>query len=155
MHTLFSEYLATLTALHEELKRSLIGLPPEALDWSPGPELNSLAVLAVHVAGAESYWVGEVVGGHSVGRDRATEFATQQFDVASLMARLDASLDLATVTLTDLDPETVSELRVSPVHKREQTVAWALYHALEHTAQHVGHAQMTRQLWNQRHAGQD
>jgi len=28
-------------------------------------------------------------------------------------------------------------------------VAWALLHALDHTAQHLGHMQITRQLWDQ------
>lgn len=29
------------------------------------------------------------------------------------------------------------------------TVAWRLAHALEHTALHLGHMEITRQLWEQ------
>jgi hypothetical protein len=30
------------------------------------------------------------------------------------------------------------------------TAGWALNHALAHTALHIGHAQITRQLWDAR-----
>jgi hypothetical protein len=30
------------------------------------------------------------------------------------------------------------------------TVAWAVLHAVDHTALHLGHIQITRQLWEQR-----
>ena len=41
-----------LTALHAGLESALEGLPPEALDWTPGPGFNSLAVLITHATGA-------------------------------------------------------------------------------------------------------
>jgi ankyrin repeat protein len=34
-------------------------------------------------------------------------------------------------------------------------VAWCLAHALEHTALHLGHMQITRQLWEQRGSPHD
>ncbi|NIU62141.1 MAG: DUF664 domain-containing protein, partial [Gammaproteobacteria bacterium] len=33
---------------------------------------------------------------------------------------------------------------------REFRVSWSLLHALDHVAQHTGHVQITRQLWDQR-----
>ncbi len=39
--------------------------------------------------------------------------------------------------------------RTDPRDGREYTVAWALFHALEHTALHLGQMQLTRQLWEQ------
>ena len=33
---------------------------------------------------------------------------------------------------------------------RQVSGGWALLHALEHTGLHLGHAQLTRQLWEQR-----
>ena len=39
--------------------------------------------------------------------------------------------------------------RVSPRDGRTFTVVWCLAHALEHTALHLGHIQVTRQLWDQ------
>jgi len=144
------EYLDGLQALHADLRRAIEGLPPEALDWSPGPDFNSIAVLAVHTAGAERYWIGDVVGREPSGRVREAEFQTQGLSAGDLIARLDAALThsqtvLDALTLFDLDTK-----RVSPRDGREVSVAWALAHALAHTASHVGHIQITRQWWDQR-----
>jgi hypothetical protein len=51
---------------------------------------------------------------------------------------------LETLTLQDLETK-----RISPRNGREVTVGWALGHALKHTALHVGHLQIMRQLWEQ------
>ena len=37
-----------------------------------------------------------------------------------------------------------------PRDGKKYTVAWALGHALEHTAIHVGHIPMLKQLWKER-----
>jgi len=146
----FEGYLTRLQVLHAVLERALEGLAPEALDWSPGPHMNSLCVLAVHVTGAQRYWIGDVVGRDPSGRNREVEFRAQGTDGAALRLRLNRTLEhtrgvLDTLTLQDLEAS-----RTSPRDGREYTVGWALAHALEHTAIHVGHAQITRQLWDQR-----
>nr|MBC8492461.1 DUF1572 family protein [Chloroflexota bacterium] len=53
MLSILEDYWERLQALHADIERTIAGLPQAALDWAPGPEMNSLAVLAVHVAGAE------------------------------------------------------------------------------------------------------
>ena len=55
--------------------------------------------------------------------------------------------------LDGLSLEELEELRISPRDGRQFTVGWSLAHALEHTAIHVGHAQITRQLWEEENAG--
>jgi len=144
------EYLDRLHSLHAELQRAIEGLPPAALDWSPGPDLNSLAVLAVHVAGAERYWIGEVIGRDPSGRVRAAEFQTQGLSAENLIARLDAALTHSRTVLTTLAPADLDAKRSVPRDGREVSVAWALAHTLEHTAIHLGHLQIMRQLWDQR-----
>ena len=74
MHPIFAAYWARLNELHEEILHTVDGVPAEALDWSPGADLNSIAVLATHVAGAERFWIGERVGGQPAHRDRDSEF---------------------------------------------------------------------------------
>ena len=66
----FEDYLDCLEALHAAAGRAIEGLTQAALDWSPDPDANSLCVLAVHLAGAERYWIGDVVGRDPSGRDR-------------------------------------------------------------------------------------
>lgn len=145
-------YLANLRALNDELKALLTGIPTDALDWSPSPESNSLAVLAAHVAGAQSYWLGDVIAARPSRRDREGEFRTRDLDAVSLCAHLDASLDAAEDVLESFSLDALSAERVSPRHNRVYTVDWVLLHTLEHTAQHLGHAQLTRQLLEWRSA---
>ena len=74
-------------ALYVGLFQAIEGLPPAALDWVPGPDTNSLAVLAVHVTGATRYWIGDVAG-----RDRDAEFQVRDLDATALKARLTEAL---------------------------------------------------------------
>lgn len=147
MHPFYQDFLDRLGELHREIDHALDGLPVDALDWSPGPEMNSLGVLIVHLTGAERYWIGDVACQQPSTRDRAAEFRTLGVDVATLKQRVaeqDAYIRQALETLKVADLEAG---RVSPRDGRPFTVAWALLHALEHTALHVGQIQLTRQMW--------
>ena len=58
MEAIFADLLKRLEMLHAEYFQHLEGLSVEELDWSPGAEMNSLCVLAVHVTAAERFWIG-------------------------------------------------------------------------------------------------
>ena len=150
MQTLFKDYMGSLETLHEELKRIIEELPQAALDWSPGAEMNSLCVIVVHVSGSERYWIGDIVAQEPSGRDREAEFRTQGVDVSGLIAQLDGGLAYVNRVLEGLGLEDLEAPRVSPRDGREITVGWALFHVLEHAAVHLGHVQLTRQIWEQR-----
>jgi uncharacterized damage-inducible protein DinB len=150
MIELFAAYLDRLEELHRDMNSAVADLPVEALNWSPGPEMNSLAALAAHTAGAERYWIGDVVARDDSQRDRAAEFRTQAASAAALINRLDAALAHSRSVLEQLTLANLDEQRLASRAGREVTVAWALAHALEHTATHLGHMQLMRQLWEQR-----
>jgi len=150
MRSILEAYLERIQALHADMERAIEGLPQAALDWVPGPDVNSLCVLVVHAAGAERYWIGDVVGRDPSGRDRAAEFRARGLNEAVLKRCLDATLDHSRGVLEGLTAQDLEELRVSPRDGRRFTVAWSLAHALEHTAIHLGHMQIVRQLWDQR-----
>jgi uncharacterized damage-inducible protein DinB len=153
MLTALGDYLERLQALHADIERAIEGLPQAALDWVPGPDVNSLCVLVVHLIGAERYWIGDVVGGDPSDRDRAAEFRVRGLDGAALRKRLDDVLAHSRGVLEQLTLQDLATLRVSPRDGREFTVAWCLAHAMEHTAIHLGHMQIIRQLWDQRQKG--
>jgi hypothetical protein len=155
MLSILEGYSERLQALHANIERSIEGLLLPALDWAPGPDMNSLGVLAAHVAGAERYWIGDVVGRDPSGRDRAAEFHAHGLDAATLTARLAQTLAHSQAVLAGLTLPDLEATRVSPRDGHEFTVAWCLAHALEHTALHLGHMQITRQLWEQRGAPHD
>ena len=150
MDQLFSDMQERFETLYKAIEKTVADLPDEALDWKPARDMNSLAVLLVHTAGALRFWVGDVAGGQPSGRVRSEEFETRQVDAAELMARLRAALDDAGQVLGELDPAGLGEMRQVADRDESHTVGWALLHALEHTAIHTGHIQITRQLWDQR-----
>jgi uncharacterized damage-inducible protein DinB len=143
----FSEYLDVMRLQLAEVRKLLTELPAEALDWTPGGEVNSIAVLAAHLAGSNKYWLGDVLGNRESRRDREGEFATRGVDAIDLAARLEATLMEIAPIVEALTLEDLTKDRFSPRHGREYSVGWVLHHALEHTAQHVGHAQVAGQIW--------
>jgi uncharacterized damage-inducible protein DinB len=150
----FEEYLDRLEALHGHIERAIEGLSQAALDWAPGPDMNSLGVLVIHVAGAERYWVGDVVARDPSGRDRDAEFRAYGLDAATLRNRLRDALAHSRGVLENLTLQDLETPRTSPRDGKQFTIGWALAHALEHTALHAGHMQIMRQLWEQRESAQ-
>jgi uncharacterized damage-inducible protein DinB len=147
MQKFFDDYLKNLNELHDDVRSAIKGLPLTALDWTPYPGFNSISVLAVHIAGAERYWLSDVIAGIDSGRDREAEFQVRNLEPEVITGRLTDSWGfvqgvLAELTLQDLDAKCIS-----PRDGREVAVGWALGHVLKHTALHVGHIQITRQLW--------
>ena len=139
-----------LEAQLEEFAQQLEGLPPAALDWSPGADMNSLAVLTVHTCGSTRFWLEEVCLGASPTRDRDSEFATRAMDAAALQARLRSCAAQSRAAVARITEADLAQLHQTPYRDEQVNVAWALLHILEHVGQHLGHAQLTRQLWQQR-----
>ncbi len=151
MSPFFVDYLERLTMLHTEMDKALTGLPPAALDWSLGPAINSLAILAAHVAGSEMFWIGDVVIRGATTRIRDTEFQTVGVTADDLKARLAHALADSQQAVAQLTLAHLEEQRISPRGDGQHyTVAWCLLHALEHVAVHVGHMQLARQLWEEK-----
>ena len=143
-------YLTTLNELQDQIKSLLEGLPQEALDWRPiqgEGELatNSLAAVITHLAGSETYFMKEVIGRQPVQRDREAEFVARGVNVSALKTRLEAAAKSAEEVLSPMTEGQLEESR--KFRDRQVTVRWSILHVIEHMAQHVGHMQLTRQLW--------
>ncbi len=151
MQPFFEDYLSILEERHQELLNALDGLPGPALDWNPGPEMNSIAVLIFHLTGAERYWIGDVVAQVSSNRDRDAEFKVHGVELDRLKSRINDNLAYARTVLNGLVVSDLEAARRSPRDGSQVKVGWALMHALEHLTLHLGHIQLTRQLWKQSH----
>ena len=146
-HQLFADYLGRLEFLQHKLHQDVRDLPAEAMDWSPGPAMNSVAVLLAHIAGVLHEGI-DIALGDLPGRVREQEFQTRGVPGGELLRRLDAVIDYARgalprLGLEDLDKERQDEDGMI-------TCGWALLHALEHAYLHLGHVQLTCQIWRQR-----
>jgi uncharacterized damage-inducible protein DinB len=143
-------YLERIEDLRGQIGSILQTLPAEALNWRPDENsddhaMNSIAVLAAHAAGAEHFWIGEVIGGLPPTRDRAAEFETVVGDTAVLQQTLQTVHQQTRTILQNLTQEDLEGTRQA--HGREAPVRWALLHVIDHTALHLGHIQITAQLW--------
>jgi hypothetical protein len=142
----------TLERILRETLAQLEGLPDELLNRPlEQPETNTLFALATHIIGAAEYWVLALVGAHPLARERAAEFHTYG-SLAELKERYERYID-AMHELLDVLPATRLEEPVAPPGayryvppERPLLVRDALLHALEHSALHLGHIQLTRQL---------
>ena len=151
MHLFFVALEERFLFLHDEIRRELDRLPDEAFDWSPAEDMNSIAVLITHLAGAERYWVGDVAAGVLSERVRSAEFQVTNLTNADLKARLAASMAFIQQTLPTFSVDDLDQLRTPQKYEQPFTVSWCLLHALEHTATHVGHIQMMRHYWQHVH----
>jgi hypothetical protein len=146
------DYLERLQDLHHDFIATFDDLPAEALDWVPGDDMNSFCVLVVHTTGSARFWVGVTLG-EPPDRNRDLEFQAKGLSAAELKARFAAleeyvSGALERITLADLSNARPVPNRDGEV--RRVSAGWALLHMLKHTGLHLGHAQITRQLWEQR-----
>ena len=150
MHPELQHYLQLLDDLRRQVRELIAGLPADALNWRPvvGTDehaTNSLAVLAAHVAGAEHFWIAEVVGRRPTTRDRDAEFGTVAADAAELVRRLESVAAETAEVLSSLSETDLNGIRVA--RGREVTVRWSILHVIDHAALHLGHMQITYQLW--------
>ena len=148
MQTFFKDYLSLLQDCHNSILEALEGLPPAALDWIPGPDMNSISVLVFHLTGAERFWIGDVAAQDPAERDRDAEFRVHGVEMDVLKKRLANNLEYARSTLNKFTIQDLETMRVT-ASGREYTAGWALLHALDHATLHLGQIQITRQLWEQ------
>lgn len=154
MDRLMNDLSDRLAAMHEIIERAIDGLPDDALDWSPGNQMNTLGVLLAHTFGSQRYWIGDVAGQEPSGRVRESEFHMVGVGVGEFKERSRNILSHSQSVLARLTIEDLSSTRTVGDDNRQITAGWALLHALEHTALHAGHMEITRQLWEQRQAAE-
>jgi uncharacterized damage-inducible protein DinB len=136
--------------IHTDLMKAVDGLPGAALDWTPGAETNSINVLIVHLTASEKYWIGAVALGEPTDRVRDEEFQARGLTAAELNQRLTAADEYVRQALPRFTLADLETVRKSPRNEKMFTIGWCILHALEHSALHLGHIQLTRQLWEQK-----
>lgn len=150
--TELDNYLQRIEDLRGLVRDLIADLPVEALNWRPTENVedhatNSLAVMAAHVAGAEHFWIAEVIGDYPNTRDRASEFVIQATNSLELIRRLDATGAETRQVFSRLGAADLNGTR--EVEGRTVAVRWGILHVIDHTALHLGHMQITYQLWNE------
>jgi uncharacterized damage-inducible protein DinB len=136
-----------------KIQDELAGLSDEALNRELEIQpTNTLFQLGTHVAGSARYWAITCAGGTDFVRHRASEFAASgrgadiRADLDLLVTQIHESLDA--LGGSDLDRPTTGDPKFRTTGGSDDPLPLrdAVLHALEHTALHRGHIQITRQL---------
>lgn len=134
-------------------RQALRGLPDEAMAWVPATGMNPLSVLVAHTCSSLRFFMGCAAGqvtslqAYRSG-PRAASFADTGWDLARALRELDG-----------LEEELAALLAAAPTAALGSTIAWpedpslsmtgaeALFRSVGHLREHVGHAQVMRDLW--------
>lgn len=93
---------------------------------------NAVGNLVLHLCGNVGQWIGSGVAGKPDARERDKEFAARGGEIGQ---RLSVTIAEATGIIRNLPPTRLSE-RIT-VQKYDVTVLEAIYHVVEHFAQHT------------------
>ncbi len=123
-------------------------LPEDALNWRPGnDETNSIAQLVRHVTAVQNVLLSRSLGEtvehdheYSLRNDPATKEELHGL-IADAKAKKDAQL-------ARLDRTDMSEML--PSQRGPTMRAHYIIHTADHGQEHLGHAELTKQLWEQR-----
>jgi uncharacterized damage-inducible protein DinB len=139
-------YRQRIKDLNQQVCDFVGDIPAEGLNWRPDyKDINSLAVLATHISGAQVSWIVQVIGQREVRHDRSGEFdkvvaSGQQLvnDLSAIFKEVDDVLE----NLSTIDP---GEIR--PFREHQVPIRWGLVHIIDHTALHFGQMQLMYQYW--------
>ncbi len=152
METEVQGYLTEFGILKEQIREVIQNLNDEAVNWSPLPkDTNSIYAMLCHLGGSEEYWIRQVIGGESIDRDRGAEFHTSGH-LSKIVDRWEKVGRISENILSNLSSSQLGESRtLTPTTGVvSYTVRWCILHTISHYAIHLGHIQLTQQLWEQR-----
>lgn len=149
--------LGMLDATTEFWRQELRGLKAEELRFQARPGGHSIAMLILHIADAELWWIQAVALGNKL--DKAEEKRLMTHEVKQddgiwpvppkrtkkwLLAQHDSIRERTKSMLQGLDP-------TAPIKRKgwrnEYTLRWILHHLVEHEAYHGGQMLLLRDLY--------
>jgi hypothetical protein len=144
-----STLLALFEQLHDQVRTEIEGLGDDGLNWTPGPGANSISTIVTHLVGSEAETL-RCVAGLPHNRNRDDEFAPRQRGLIDLLGDLHAADEL----IKEVRPQIASSrlrariaLPTLPADERRSGLTW-LVGNYGHAREHVGHIQLTRQLFD-------
>ena len=132
--------------VNNEIFKWAEGLTDDQLNWKPsGKDTNSIGILMSHIMGVEIFQVAERVGGQSVNRDRASEFANPATREGLVQRRAEVE-KLLRETFDKLTSADLSRTLRTP--NGEVPILKSLINSVSHVSDHMGQVILTRKLLN-------
>jgi uncharacterized damage-inducible protein DinB len=145
-------YLTEFGILRGQIRDAIKEMGDEAANWRPLPQgTNSVYAILSHIIGVDNFWVHQVISGETLQRDREAEFAASG-NLSELVDRWERAWVDTQSILGNLSHAQLLETRTISFRPERGgvTVQWIVLHLISHYATHLGHVQLTRQLWDQR-----
>jgi len=149
--TAASVAVALFRQVHDQVREELAEADDELVNYIPALGSNSIATIVAHLTGSEAETL-RCVAGVTCDRDRPGEFTRGPEPLAAVLKYLDEADKL----LDELSPAFVEDRLVAetslptlPAEELRPGITW-LFGNYGHAREHVGHIQLTRQLYRQR-----
>lgn len=145
IHPEIAMYWDRLQESVDNLLATLDGFSGDDLNWKPTPNGNSLYVLATHVMGNIQYSMLGLFCRQERTRDRDAEFVAAGESADDLLAFWDDLKARIETALADLTPDALTDTYVFG-RLGEITGQVLLLRVATHACEHVGHAEVARDL---------
>lgn len=133
--------------VHNNLRETIRGLEREQLNWSPGPDMTSAAVLVIHTLGSELDTL-YLVRGLVIDRDRDAEFQSRADSAGELLQAIDRADALLIEHAGMITSEDLQATRTRPNRDPQIGLHWLLNN-YGHAREHLGHLQLSMQVYGQ------
>ncbi len=148
VHPLIAGVLTVMHERHGDMLDLIDGLPPDALQWTPGLRMSSLAGLTRHIM---DVWVSTV-------RVAAGDLPGWHGENGAFLDATDNTLTLI-ACISEGDAYCKHVLPTLPAARlfahwpgdAARTIGMSLIEEGDHSAMHYGHMQITRHLYEQAH----
>jgi hypothetical protein len=143
-----STVLRLFDQLHDQLGREIAALDDLALNWTPTRGANSIATIITHLLGSEAETL-RCVAGVPCRRQRQSEFSGPRRTATEVADELRAGHRLLAELRPRLTADRLDALVSLPTlaaEERRSGLTW-LVGNYGHAREHVGHIQLTRQLY--------
>jgi uncharacterized damage-inducible protein DinB len=139
---------AAYRRVHDLVRDEIKDLDAEALNWSPGPKTNSIAVLVTHLLGSEIEVI-QVARGLETNRDRPAEFTSGLQESQDLLNRLDEADGVLEEQAGKITDDDLSAMRTRPTAGETLPALEMLVWNFGHAREHLGQILLTKQLYFQ------
>lgn len=140
--------LALFGQLHDQLRDEITGLDPEGLNWVPTEGANSISTIVTHLVGSEAETI-RIVAGLPSGRIREAEFSAAMRTSGELFDLIDEANNLIAVARGHINADRLGAtlaLPTLPSTELRTGLTW-LVGNYGHAREHLGHVQLTKQLY--------
>ena len=138
VESLFLQFSANqLRPFTDRIEVCLSGLTAEQIWARGGKHENAIGNLALHLRGNVGQWIVSTLGNNPTPRDRDAEFSARMGPAASeLTSALRHTVEQAAEVILGLDTDRLT--RIYEIQNYRVSGVEAVYHVVEHFAQHTG-----------------